>query len=436
MCERCGTLANTLRSLLPDIGPLRSREFRLIYIGQFVSMFGSAMTYVVLPFQMYALTRSALAVGLIGVVEFAPMLLLALVGGALADHFDRRRLIAWVETAMALCCGVLAWNASSPVPRVAVLWIMAALLAALGALHRPAMEALTQQVLRANEMVAAGALNSVRGNFAFIAGPGLAGVIAAMGGTAAAFALDGLSYVVSIATILIMRPIAPVSLGGAGITWRALLAGWRYARGRQDLLGTYLIDINATFFGMPNALFPAMAEQWGTASVGLLYAAPPVGAMFAALTSRWASRVRCHGLAITWAAAMWGIAIAGFGLARPLWLALLLLMAAGAADMVSGIFRMAIWNQTIPAAIRGRTAAIEMVSYHTGPSLGNAEAGIAARLFGVRTSIISGGVLCVAGCLVLAMLLPKFIGYDSAEGIRRRDLDEVMLARAQEFEAE
>jgi hypothetical protein len=133
---------------------------------------------------------------------------------------------------------------------------------------------------------------------------------------------------------------------------------------------------------------------------------------------------------------MWGIAIAGFGLARPLWLALLLLMAAGAADMVSGIFRMAIWNQTIPAAIRGRTAAIEMVSYHTGPSLGNAEAGIAARLFGVRTSIVSGGVLCVAGCLVLAMLLPKFIGYDSAEGIRRRDLDEVILARAQEFEAE
>jgi hypothetical protein len=285
-------------------------------------------------------------------------------------------------------------------------------------------------------MIAAGALNSVRGNFAFIIGPGLAGVIAATGGASAAFAVDGVSYVVSIAAILMMRPVARMSLGDEGITWRALLQGWRYARGRQDLLGTYLIDINATFFGMPNALFPAMAGQWGAASVGLLYAAPPLGAMAAAITSRWASRVHRHGLAITWAAALWGIAIAAFGFARPLWLALLFLAAAGAADMISGIFRMAVWNQTIPASIRGRTAAIEMISYHTGPSLGNAEAGLAARLFGVRTSIVSGGVLCVAGSLVLAMLLPKFIAYDSNEGVRRRELDEALVARAKEVETE
>ena len=425
---------DTLRSCLPDIGPLRSREFRLIYIGQFVSVFGSAMTYVVLPFQMYALTRSTVAVGLIGVVEFVPMLAMAPLGGALADHFDRRRLIGLVESALALCCAGLAWNASLRAPHMGVLWVMAALLTGLGALRRPAMEALMQQVLPARDMIAAGALNSVRGNFAFIVGPGVAGVMAAAGGAKAAFAVDGISYVVSIAAILMMRPVARMSLGKEGITWRALLDGWRYARGRQDLLGTYLIDINATFFGMPNALFPAMAGQWGAASVGLLYAAPPLGAMLAAITSGWAARVHRHGLAITWAAALWGIAIAVFGFARPLWLALLFLAAAGAADMISGIFRMAVWNQTIPAPIRGRTAAIEMISYHTGPSLGNAEAGIAARLMGLRTSIVAGGVLCAAGCFGLAMLLPKFIAYDSREGVRRRELDEALLARANEAE--
>lgn len=425
-----------MRSFLPDIGPLRSREFRLIYIGQFVSAFGSAMTYVALPFQMYALTRSTVAVGMIGVVEFVPMLGMALIGGALADHFDRRRLIAFVEAAMVLCCAGLAWNASLGTPHVAVLWTIAALLAALGALHRPAMEALMQQVLPADEMMAAGTLNSLRGNFAFIIGPGLAGVIAATGGANAAFVVDGCSYVVSIAAILMMRPVARMSLGDEGITWRVLLEGWRYARGRQELLGTYLLDINATFFGMPNALFPAMAEQWGAASVGLLYAAPPLGAMAAAITSRWASRVHRHGLAIAWAAALWGIAIAAFGLARPLWLALLFLAAAGAADMISGIFRMAVWNQTIPTSIRGRTAAIEMVSYHTGPSLGNAEAGFVARLFGVRTSVVSGGILCVAGSLALSLILPRFIAYDSNDGVRRRALDEALFARAKDARAE
>ena len=233
-----------------------------------------------------------------------------------------------------------------------------------------------------------------------------------------------------------MRPVPRLSVGKEGITWNTLLEGWRYARSRQDLLGTYLIDINATFFGMPNALFPAMAERWGSASVGLLYAAPPLGALAAAITSRWASRVHRHGLAIIWAATLWGVAIAAFGLAGPLWLALLFLAAAGAADMISGIFRMAIWNHTIPASIRGRTAAIEMISYHTGPSLGNAEAGFAARLFGVRASVVSGGVLCVAGSLLLALILPRFVAYDSIEGERRRALDEARFARATDAGAE
>jgi MFS family permease len=309
---------------------------------------------------------------------------------------------------------------------------MAALLAALNGVHRPAMEALMQQLLPVDQMVAAAALNSIRGNLAFIVGPGIAGVMAATGGSSTAFIVDALSYVVSIAAIVAIGPIARTPVDDERITWSMLSEGWRYARTRQDLLGTYLIDMNAMIFGMPNALFPAMAERWGVASVGLLYAAPPLGAMAAAITSRWASRVQRHGLAITWAAALWGVAIAAFGLAGPLWLALLLLVAAGAADMVSGIFRMAIWNQTIPSSIRGRTAAIEMISYHTGPSLGNAEAGFAARLFGVRASVVSGGVLCVLGSLVLTIVLPKFIRYDSNEGVLRRAVDDGLFTRAKD----
>ncbi len=387
------------------------------------------MSYVVIPFQIYALTHSTLAVGFIGLVEFMPMITVALIGGALADHFDRRRLILGVESALVLCCGVLVWNASLKSPHLALVWLGAGLMAGLFAIHRPAMEALMQQVLPVDDVVAAGALNSIRGNFAFIVGPGMGGLIAAKAGASGAFAIDGLSYFVSILTVVMMRTEASVKQSEGWFSWQVLLEGWLYARRRQDLLGTYLIDMNAVFFGMPNALFPAMAEHtWGTASLGLLYAAPSLGAMLMALGSRWTEKVRRHGLAITWAASLWGLAIVCFGLAEPLWLALIFLATAGAADMVSGIFRMAVWNQSIPPSIRGRTAAIEMISYHTGPSLGNAEAGFVARLFGVRASVVSGGILGVVGSALLAMLLPKFIAYDSAEGIRRRDEDEARFA--------
>lgn len=400
----------------------------MLYAGQFVAGFGTAMTYVVLPLQMYRLTRSTLSVGLLGVVEFVPMFLLAFVGGALADHFDRRRLIVMVECLMAACCAMLAWNAMLPAPHVEVLWAAAGLLAGLTALHRPAMEALTPQVVGSAHMPAVGALNSVRGNFAHIAGPGLAGIIAASAGVGAAFAVNAATYAFSVAMILLMRPLPRVSLGEDGITLHALLEGWRYARRRQDLLGTYLIDMNAMFFGMPNALFPAISEQWGASTVGWLYAAPAVGAIVASIGSGWTSRVHRHGFAIAWAAALWGVAIVAFGLSTELWMALLFLALAGAADNISGIFRMTIWNQTIPTRLRGRTAAIEMVSYLSGPYLGNAEAGLAARLFGLRASVVSGGVLCVLGSVALSMLLPAFIKYDSREGIRRRQEEESRAA--------
>jgi MFS family permease len=406
-----------LRALTIDLTPLKvSRDYRRLFAGQFVSGFGSAISYVVLPWQMYQLTKSSFAVGMLGVVEFAPMFLAAFVGGALADYIDRRRLIFLSEAGQTLCCAILVANSLMPEPHVWVLFLIAALFAGMNGIHRPALEALTPRLVDPRQIPAVSALNSLRFNFNFIVGPAVAGVIASTLGAAFAFAIDAATFVVSIIMLLLIRSV-PVPVDADRASLRSITEGLKYARSRQELLGTYLIDINAMFFGMPMALFPALAESFGGVSVGLFYAMPAVGSVAVTLTSGWAGRVQKHGLAVTVAATVWGLAIIAFGLANRLWLALLFLAVAGAADMVSGLFRMTIWNQTIPDHLRGRLASIEMVSYMTGPYLGNGEAGIVAGLFGLRTSIVSGGVLCVLGSGLLALLLPAFVRYDGREGL-------------------
>jgi MFS family permease len=193
-----------------------------------------------------------------------------------------------------------------------------------------------------------------------------------------------------------------------------VLEGFHYARSRQELIGTYVVDFVAMVFGMPLALFPALSEMLGGPhALGLLYAAPAGGALLASLTSRWTPRVHRHGLAVMLAATAWGLAIVGFGFSDRLVPALALLTLAGGADAVSGIFRMTLWNQTIPDALRGRLAGIEMLSYMSGPLLGHVEAGLVAAAFGTRTSVVSGGVLCILGVLLCAVLLPRFMAYDA-----------------------
>lgn len=413
-----------LQALSIDLTPLRtSRDFRLLYVGQFVSMFGSAMSYVVLPWQMYRLTKSTFAVGMLGVVEFVPMFVMAFIGGALADYIDRRRLILGAELAMAACCGVLVFNATLPQPRVWVLFAMSALFAALNGLHRPALEALTPRLIESDQIPAAGALTSFRGSFNHIVGPSLAGVLVVSLGATLAYAIDAATFLFSLFMLWQVRAVPPPE-NAERPSLQTIKDGWTYARGRQELLGTYLIDINAMFFGIPVALLPAIAEGFGGSSLGFFYAMPSLGAMLMSLTSGWTARVHRHGLAVTIAATVWGLGIIGFGLSRSLWLALFFLALAGAADMVSGIFRMTIWNQTIPDHLRGRLAGIEMISYLSGPYLGNAEAGLVASLFGLRASVVSGGVLCVLGSGLLALLLPKFISYDGREGLARKEQEE------------
>ncbi len=422
-----------LRALAIDLSPLKaSRDYRLLFLGQFVSAFGSSISYVVLPWQMYQLTKSTFAVAMISLAEFVPMFVMAFVGGALADFIDRRRLIVIAEIGLTVCCGLLAANALLAQPRAWVLVVVAALFAALNGVHRPALEALTPRLVAPELMSAVAALGMFRWSFSFIVGPALAGLIAARFGAAFAFSLDAATFIVSIVALLLIRsvPMPAKTDDDERPSLKSVIEGLKYARSRQELMGTYLIDINAMFFGMPIALFPAIAESFGGASVGLFYAMPAVGSLAVSLTSGWAGRINRHGLVVTIAAAVWGAAIIVFGLVGNLWLALFFLALAGAADGVSGVFRMTMWNQTIPDHMRGRLAGIEMISYLTGPYLGNAEAGIVASAFGLRASVVSGGVLCVVGSAVLGLLLPKFIRYDGREGLARKQAEEAARAEA------
>jgi len=422
-----------LKVAAPDLTPLRaSRAFRLVFAGSGISAIGSFVTYVAIPYQVYLLTDDPLLVGLLGVCEIAPLLVMALVGGALADYTDRRRLVLWGEVAFAGLTVVLLVHAALGSPYLWLLYAVAALMATVDGVQRPAMDAMVPRLVTPQQIPAAVVLNTLRGNVAWLTGPALGGVLLATVPLPLVFAVDLATFVVSIACFAAVGPVPPPPAAERP-SLRTVGAGLRYAVRRPELLGTYLVDINAMFFGMAQSLFPFVAEELGGPAVlGLLYAAPSAGSLVASLVSRWTGRVHRHGLAVTLAAGAWGAAILGFGLARTLWLAVLFLFLAGAADMVSGLFRAVIWNQTIPDHMRGRLAGIEMLSYMIGPTLGNARAGGVARLTGVFGSIVVGGVLCLVGTVALAAAMPAFLRYDGREGLKRKIAeDEAWAARAQ-----
>jgi MFS family permease len=397
-----------------DIGPLRRhRDYRLLFAGQALSFFGSMVTYVALPYQVYQLTGSSLAVGLLSLAELGPLLVTAFIGGALADAVDRRRMLQLAELSLGIAVAVLLVNSLLAEPRVWVLFVMAPVMAALDGFQRPSLDAMIPRLVTREELPAASALDSFRGTIGMIAGPAVGGILIASIGLPATYGLDVVTFAASLVALALMRAVPPPP-DAVAPSLRSVVEGVRYAWSRQELLGSYGVDIVAMFFGMPMALFPAIATKFGGAEVlGLLYAAPSVGALLATLTSGWVARVHRHGLAIIFAAAAWGVAITCFGLAPNLPLALICLGAAGAADMISGIFRGTLWNQTIPDRLRGRLAGIEQVSYSSGPLLGNLESGVVASLTSVRASVVSGGVLCVVGVALFALALPAFRRYDA-----------------------
>ncbi|MDB4975358.1 MAG: Enterobactin exporter EntS [Myxococcaceae bacterium] len=401
-----------------DLSPLRRRDFRLLYIGQFVSFFGSMMSYVALPFVLYQATRSTLWTGALGAVQLAPAVIGGLAGGALADAVDRRKLIVLCELGMAaivLALGLALTRLAPLYPDP--LWILAAAaaLSVLNGFHRPALEALSPRLVEPHEMPALGVLSSLRGNVGMIGGPAVAGILISTGGADLAFYLDFLTFTVCIGCLLAIRHVPKVE-AAARFSLASVHEGFRYAMGRPDLIGTYVVDIIAMTFSMPNLLFPAVADAFGsTAYLGWLHSGISLGALCATLTSRYFVGTRRHGLMILLAAGGWSVCMVGFGLARTFPVAMIFLMLAGYADMVSAVFRQTIWNQTIPDALRGRLAGIEMISYLSGPMLGNTQLGVLSNALGIQRAITVSSLLGLAGVVACARALPGFRNYLAPE---------------------
>ncbi|MGW4169482.1 MFS transporter [Streptomyces chartreusis] len=420
-----------LRAVLPDLAPWRaSADFRRLWLAGLVTTFGSFLTFVALPVQIKELTGSAAAVGAIGAVELVPLIVFGLYGGALADALDKRKLILWTEAGQAVLSAALLVNALLPTPAIWPLYVVAALSSALVSVQRPALDALLPRIVAHDHLPAAGSLNALRWQVGGVAGPALAGVVVAYAGLGWAYGADLVTFVVSVA-LAVGLSSSPASHEAAKPSLRAVAEGARYAWSRKELLGTYVVDIAAMLFALPLAVLPFLADELNAPwSLGLMYAAMPAGAMVVSLTSGWTSRVHRHGRAVVLAAALWGVAIAAAGVSRNVWLVLLFLALGGAADMVSGVFRGVMWNQTIPDELRGRLAGIELLSYSVGPQLGQTYTGGVAAWKGVRTSVWSGGLLCVGAVGLLALCLPKLMTYDARTNEHAVRLREQRLATA------
>lgn len=402
-----------------DLTPLRqSRDYRLLFFSGVITYLGSMITYVALPFQVATLTDSYLAVGLIGLVEIAPLIIFGLYGGALADSFDRRILVLATEIGALLLVAVLLVNALLPEPRLWVLYVVAVLLAANNGLQRPSLDAMTPRLVPHDQLAAAGALNTIKWNLGSIVGPAIGGLLLSAGGAASAYAFDVVSFAVSILLLWRLRSLKPLASTEEKPTLRHIMDGMRYAASRRDLLGTYAVDLIAMIFAFPYALFPFLAIELGAPwALGLLYAASAIGGLAVTFTSGWVPRINRHGRAVVFGAMLWGAGMALVGLTSSLWWVLLFLALAGAGDMISGIFRGLIWNQTIPDEMRGRMAGIEMLSYSIGPQLGQVRSSAAASLTNLRMSFVTGGVMCIAGVAIAAFTMPSLWQYDVRKSI-------------------
>ncbi|MER8066704.1 MFS transporter [Streptomyces sp. NPDC094034] len=425
-------MTKKLGAILPDLSPLRSsREFRLLWVQGLVTNFGSFMAMIALPLQIKDLTESPLAVGAMGAVELVPLVIFGLYGGALADAVDRRKVILLTEAGLGLLAVILLVNALLPEPLLWPLYVVAAGVSALAGLQRPALDSLMARIVPHDQLTAAAALNALRWQLGAIAGPSLAGLVVAYAGHGPAYGVTILGFAVSVLLCLRLSP-APAAHDAQAPSLRGIVEGARYAWSRPVLLGTYAIDLAAMFFAFPNTVFPFLADdlnaEW---SLGLMYAAGSVGSVVLSLTSGWTSRVRRHGLFVVFGAAGWGLAITAAGWFSNIWVVLVCLGFAGAGDMLSGLGRSTIWNQTIPEELRGRLAGIEVLSYSVGPQLGQIRAGTMAGWTGTRPAIWSGGLACLTSVGLLAAVLPKLVTYDSEtdeDALRRRAQKEAATA--------
>jgi MFS family permease len=385
-----------------DISPLKKYpNYRWLYTGQMISFFGSMITYVAIPFQMYELTHSTFDVGLLGIVQLVPLILSGFWGGALADSLSRRKIAVSMEICSAignLC--LLAFTLSGS-HSYWILYMLAGIMTIFKGLERPALEALTQQLISKADIPKVSTLQSIKSTTGMILGPALGGVLISTVGLEATYFVDFLTYLLSILCLFKLKDLPAIKeKKKANIS--SIKDGFSYALKRRDLLGTYLVDMASMIFAFPNPLFPAIALAMGDkGKLGWLYSAPAIGAFIGSLTSSWTHKAVWHGRNITISAFFWCVGIFLFGYTSNFYLGLVFLGFAGWADMISGIFRSTMWNETIPEDYRGRLASVEMISYASGPLLGNTFMGFLSDKEGSSFALMSGGV--IGGVLVLIL---------------------------------
>jgi MFS family permease len=416
MSNAPGSPRKGLRGLLVDLEPVkRDRDFRMLWLGQLVNGLGRQVTVVALPFELWQLTHSSLSIGLLALVQLVPILVFSLGGGAVADAVDRRRLLIVTQVLLACASLFLVLLALQPSPSIWAFYVIAFVAAGVGAVDQPTRSSAIPRLVPRERLPAAIAVNWLSGQTVAVAGPVAAGVLIAVSGVAAAFAFDVVTFVASLVALLLIAPIPPhPEAARPGL--RSIAEGLRFARGQRIVLATFAIDLNAMIFGMPSSLFPQLALtvfNTGAAGYGLLNAAPALGALVGAALSGSVTRLRRPGRGVIVAVAGWGVAIAAFGLlAASFPLALVCLAFAGGADVVSGVLRGSIVQLVTPDHLRGRVSSIHSLVVTSGPRLGDAEAAGVAAIAGAQFSVVSGGVLCLLGLLVVVRQFPELLAYE------------------------
>lgn len=406
--------------MLLDTAPLRhDPDYRWLWSGQVVNGIGTQITRLALPFQVYTLTGSTLAIGALTSVQLIAILVVSLGAGSLADALDRRRLLRLTQTGLMLCSGSLALLSLDGSPPLVVLFAVAFVAAGLAAIDQPTRTSAVPRLVPPERLASALALNALNFQAASILGPALAGVLIATIGLTGAYAVDTLTFIASLAALTMMRPLAPdPAARRPGLA--AIREGLAFVRHRRPILGAYAIDLVAMVFAWPTALFPALAldvYRVGPTGLGLLAAAPAAGAFVAAVFSGWLSRVTRIGRMVVGAVVVWGVAITVFGLATVVLgaaaypVALAALAVAGAADMYSAVLRNTIMQLATPDALRGRVTSINTLVVVSGPRLGELQTSIVAALTSPATAILAGGLLCLAGVGVVIRTLPEFVAH-------------------------
>ena len=397
-----------------DVTPLRrSRDYRRLLTANTVLSITAQLSVVAISYEVYRVTRSDLDVGLISLAQLIPALFGSIFGGAIADAMDRRKVLLFTATGLAAVSTGLAINLYQQHPQLFFFYLLAAIAAIFQGVNAPTWTALLVATVERDLVVQANALRLLSNRMSTVLGPTVAGVLIASFSVKTVFWVNVGAILIAIATVLCAQA-RPSPSGTTRFGWTSIVEGFSYLKGHQAIQGCFIADLNATILGMPTALFPALAIthfHGGPRLVGLLYAAPGIGALLSAGTSGWTASIRRPGYGACMGAVFWGLAIAAFGLVSWVPLAVFCLVIAGGADMLTSIFRGAIVQLEVPDRLRGRVSAIQSAVVSSGPRLGNTEAGLVAALTNTQFSVVSGGIGCVIGIALIAKLMPSFVHY-------------------------